>query len=169
MWKWVIRWCWFDHQCVCVCVCVCVGVWEREREREREREHVWDGSANVWEQRTLTVGGRSIEWLVSSLNRFDLTKKKILFVVQSEAAEFKLVKHWRPAVQWYFPQQWVFIGGSMANEKIIAREREGWKSRFRGHSWREPSGQSYKHFTLVNYDSRVVIWGNFKSGTTLES
>ena len=31
------------------------------------------------------------------------------------------------------------------------------------------SGQSYKHFTLVNYDSRVVIWGNFKSGTTLES
>ena len=31
------------------------------------------------------------------------------------------------------------------------------------------SGQSYKHFTLVNYDSRVVIWGNFKLGTTLES
>ena len=30
-------------------------------------------------------------------------------------------------------------------------------------------GQSYKHFTLVNYDSRVVIWGIFKSGTTLES
>ena len=31
------------------------------------------------------------------------------------------------------------------------------------------SGQSYKHFTLVNYDSRVVIWGIFQSGTTLES
>ena len=31
------------------------------------------------------------------------------------------------------------------------------------------SGQSYKHFTLVNYNSRVVIWGIFKSGTTLES
>ena len=31
------------------------------------------------------------------------------------------------------------------------------------------SGQSYKHFTLVNYDSRVVIWGIFKSGMTLES
>ena len=31
------------------------------------------------------------------------------------------------------------------------------------------SGQSYKHFMIVNYDSRVVIWGNFKSGTTLES
>ena len=30
-------------------------------------------------------------------------------------------------------------------------------------------GQSYKHFTLVNYDSRVVIWGIFQSGTTLES
>ena len=31
------------------------------------------------------------------------------------------------------------------------------------------SGQYYKHFTLVNYDSRVVIWGIFQSGTTLES
>ena len=31
------------------------------------------------------------------------------------------------------------------------------------------SGQSYKQFMLVNYDSRVVIWGIFKSGTTLES
>ena len=32
----------------------------------------------------------------------------------------------------------------------------------------ETSGQSYKHFTLVNYDSRVVIWGIFQSGMTLE-
>ena len=31
------------------------------------------------------------------------------------------------------------------------------------------SGQSYKTFMLVNYDSRVVIWGIFKSGTTTES
>ena len=31
------------------------------------------------------------------------------------------------------------------------------------------SGQSNKHFTLVIYESRVVIWGIFKSGTTLES
>ena len=30
-------------------------------------------------------------------------------------------------------------------------------------------GQSYKHFTLVNYDPRVVIWGIFQSGTTLKS
>ena len=30
------------------------------------------------------------------------------------------------------------------------------------------SGQSYKQFTLVIYVSRVVIWGIFKSGTTLE-
>ena len=36
-------------------------------------------------------------------------------------------------------------------------------------SWFESSGQSYKHFTIVNYDSRVVICGIFKSGTTLES
>ena len=31
------------------------------------------------------------------------------------------------------------------------------------------SGQSYKHFTLVIYDSSVVIWGIFKSGTPLGS
>ena len=31
------------------------------------------------------------------------------------------------------------------------------------------SGQSYKHFMLVNYDSRFVIWGIFELGTTLES
>ena len=30
-------------------------------------------------------------------------------------------------------------------------------------------GQSYKGSTIVNYDSRVVKWGIFKSGTTLES
>ena len=31
------------------------------------------------------------------------------------------------------------------------------------------SGQSYKQFTLVICNSRVVIWGIFQSGTTLES
>ena len=30
------------------------------------------------------------------------------------------------------------------------------------------SGQSYKQLTLVFYDSRVVLWGIFKSGMTLE-
>ena len=30
-------------------------------------------------------------------------------------------------------------------------------------------GQSYKHFTIVIYDPRVIIWGVFKSGMTLES
>ena len=30
-------------------------------------------------------------------------------------------------------------------------------------------GQSYKYFTLVIYDSRVVIWGIFKSGMPLGS
>ena len=28
-------------------------------------------------------------------------------------------------------------------------------------------GQSYQHFTIIIYDPRVVIWGVFKSGTTL--
>ena len=32
----------------------------------------------------------------------------------------------------------------------------------------ETSGQSYKHFTLVNYNSGVIIWGIFQSGMTLE-
>ena len=31
------------------------------------------------------------------------------------------------------------------------------------------SGQSYNHFMIVNYDSSVIIWGIFKSGTTLEA
>ena len=35
--------------------------------------------------------------------------------------------------------------------------------------WATASGQSYKHFMLINYNSSVVIWGVFKSGTTLES
>ena len=30
------------------------------------------------------------------------------------------------------------------------------------------SGQSYKQFMIVIYEFRVVIWGIFKSGTTLE-
>ena len=33
----------------------------------------------------------------------------------------------------------------------------------------QTSGQSYKHFTLVNFNSRVILWGIFQSGTTLES
>ena len=31
------------------------------------------------------------------------------------------------------------------------------------------SGQSYRHFTIINYNSRVVMWGIFKPGTTLKS
>ena len=31
------------------------------------------------------------------------------------------------------------------------------------------SGQSYKQFMLVIYNSTVAIWGIFKSGMTLES
>ena len=32
-----------------------------------------------------------------------------------------------------------------------------------------PVGQSYKASTIINYDSRVVKWGIFKPGSTLES
>ena len=30
------------------------------------------------------------------------------------------------------------------------------------------SGQSYKGSAILNYSSRVIIWGIFKSGTILE-
>ena len=30
-------------------------------------------------------------------------------------------------------------------------------------------GQSYKKFMLISYESKVVIWGIFQSGRTLES
>ena len=33
----------------------------------------------------------------------------------------------------------------------------------------ETCGQSYKASTIINYDSRVVIWGIFQSGMNLES
>ena len=33
----------------------------------------------------------------------------------------------------------------------------------------EICGRSYKHFTIVIYNPRVVIWSVFKSGTTPES
>ena len=38
-----------------------------------------------------------------------------------------------------------------------------------GKSKKYTCGQSYKGSMIVNYNSRVVIWGIFKSGTTLES
>ena len=47
-------------------------------------------------------------------------------------------------------------------------QRETQKYRDRGRQM-EICGQSYKHFTIVIYDPRVVIWGVFKSGTALES
>ena len=38
-----------------------------------------------------------------------------------------------------------------------------------GKQGKQACGQSYKASMIVNYDSRVIIWGIFKSGTTLES
>ena len=38
-----------------------------------------------------------------------------------------------------------------------------------GRRARTNCSQTYKAFTLVIYDSRVIIWGIFKSGSTLES
>ena len=55
----------------------------------------------------------------------------------------------------------IFLRGSLSWEK--------WANGGRRRVKIDTSGQSYKHFTIVIYDPRVVIWGIFKSGTTLES
>ena len=49
---------------------------------------------------------------------------------------------------------------------VLGQNPSGWASAELTHS---NCGQSYKASTIVNYGSRVVIWGIFKSGTTLES
>ena len=43
--------------------------------------------------------------------------------------------------------------------------RDKWKVRI---GFREPSGESYKQFTLVNYDSRVVVTSKLLIFTTLD-
>ena len=49
---------------------------------------------------------------------------------------------------------------------IICQGLCGWEFNFQQ---KICSGQSYKLFTVVIYNPRVVIWGIFKSGTSLES
>ena len=44
------------------------------------------------------------------------------------------------------------------------RKTEREKTRREG----DTCGQCYKHFMMVNYDSRFIIWGIFKSGMSLE-
>ena len=53
-------------------------------------------------QRTLAIGVSITVRLV-----FNLTRLDFLLFLWREAITFKLV-NWRPAVQWYFPQRWVF-------------------------------------------------------------
>ena len=54
---------------------------------------------------------------------------------------------------------------SFVKLRCSSSEQSDWMEQFK----QATSGQSYKHFMLVNYDSRVVICGIFQSGTTLES
>ena len=54
-------------------------------------------------------------------------------------------------------------GGSITLQSVLCPQHFTFTMRS------EYSGQSYKHFTLVIFESRVVIWGIFKSGMTLES
>ena len=65
----------------------------------------------------------------------------------------------------------LFLGLSLTCITIIRLFRL-WVERQEGHVVNNSkliSGQSYKASTIVNYDSTVVIWGIFKSGTTLDS
>ena len=74
----------------------------------------------------------------------------------------------RMRVQMYAVKEWsrltfklnhrtLTIGGRIAAQMAVSLARLD-----------STSGQSYKQFILVIYKSRVVIWGIFKSGTTLE-
>ena len=51
---------------------------------------------------------------------------------------------------------------------IFVRSELGQRALAAGEVWLYSCGQSYKQYTLVIYKSRVVMWGIFKSGTTLE-
>ena len=51
------------------------------------------------------------------------------------------------------------------DSRVINYDRRGFIRLATG----EFCGQSYKQFTLIIYNSRVIIWRIFKSGTTLES
>ena len=60
----------------------------------------------------------------------------------------------------------------MVNRLIVGDHHRVWWSEGPWAWWspnKATSGQSYIQFMLVNYDSRAVIWCNFKSGMTLES
>ena len=86
------------------------------------------------------MGGRITIQLVASLTRHELTiKEKMPIFVGSEAVDSKLAKLNTSCTVILPPMVSVLCG------------------------------QSYKYFTLVNYNSRVVIWGMFQSGMTLES
>jgi len=61
-------------------------------------------------QRTLTVGGSITVRLVSSftsLDLADLLHTKTTYVLFGSSP---VLLNWRPAVQWSFPQRWVFSG-----------------------------------------------------------
>ena len=58
---------------------------------------------------------------------------------------------------------------ALEQEDVKLYLRMKWNSTSNSTLYTFTCGQSYKQFTIVIYDSRVIIWGIFKSGTTRES
>ena len=69
---------------------------------------------------------------------------------------------WKHKIQFLFVMHWHCL--SFMQCPLVTNANARWS--IPKHS---NSGQSYKHFMLVSYESRVVRWGIFKSCTTLES
>ena len=62
-----------------------------------------------WKQRTLTVGGSITVQLVSSFTSLESTGSLHTKTTYFLCRPSPVLSNWRPAVQWYFPQQWVNI------------------------------------------------------------
>ena len=109
--------------------------WEREREREKPKlaekvprkdnktiKQIDSCRTKDWgkkslrlrlvklrtvKERTLTVGGSVAEWLISCLeSTASIHTKNNIFSFLSNP----ILVNWRPAIQRYFPKQWVFSG-----------------------------------------------------------
>ena len=67
------------------------------------------------------------------------------------------------------PVKLIFLGSKQMSTKFLPPAKQ--IELLRSVKWKSLNlcGQSYKYFTIVNYDSRVVMWGILQSGTTLES
>ena len=98
--------------------------------------------------------------LVASFTHSKLNKKSCICFTQT----LTRFSSWNRLTIFFFLL--LFMFNFMSHPFLI----EFWRT---GQAWTSLNlillSQSYKQFMLVIYDSRVIIWGIFKSGTTLES